>query len=273
MGKYSNGTIVDFRIIKINKMKKTIQLFIAIGVLLISNIGVAQAYKAGEELQYQVSYGLVNAGKASISLSSTNYNGKKLLLATGKGSTTGMTKWFFEVDDTYKSYFDPETGRVYRYIRKVDEGGHIKDEEGFFDHASKKAKVKDYEDNKEYNVNLSDELSQDMLSALFYLRNHPDIDTLKAGEMITINMFFDRENYKFKLKFIGKEKISTKFGKINALKFKPYVQAGRVFKEKESVTVWVSDDQNKVPVQVEAKLMVGSLKAKLISYKGLQQKL
>jgi hypothetical protein len=64
--------------------------------------------------------------------------------------------------------------------------------------------------------------------------------------------------------------IKTKFGKVATLKFRPYVMAGRVFKEQESLTFWVSDDANKVPVKIEANLTVGSLDADLDSYKGLK---
>ena len=83
-------------------------------------------------------------------------------------------------------------------------------------------------------------------------------------------MFFDQEVYKFKLKLLGREEIKTKFGKVKTLKFRPYVQSGRVFKEEESLTLWVSDDENKIPVKIQASLLVGSLKAELIEYKGLK---
>ena len=85
-----------------------------------------------------------------------------------------------------------------------------------------------------------------------------------------MNMFFDDESYKFKLKFLGREELNTEFGKVPTLKFRPYVQAGRVFKEKESLTVWVTDDGNKMPVLIKADLAVGSLKASLVQFKGLR---
>ena len=82
-------------------------------------------------------------------------------------------------------------------------------------------------------------------------------------------MFFDDEVTKFRLKLIGTEDISTKFGTVSAKVFRPMVQAGRVFKEEESLTVWISDDDNKVPLRIKASLAVGSLKADLESYGGL----
>ena len=100
--------------------------------------------------------------------------------------------------------------------------------------------------------------------------SEPDVNNLNEGDTIDMNMFFDKENYKFRLKFLGRETLRTKFGKVRTLKFRPYVQAGRVFKEKESLTVWVTDDGNKMPVLIKASLAVGSLKASLTEYKGLQ---
>ena len=79
----------------------------------------------------------------------------------------------------------------------------------------------------------------------------------------------DEKNYPFKLRFLGNETIKTKFGKVASAKFRPLVQAGRVFKAKESITVWVSNDKNKIPLRIKADLAVGSLRADLDLYKGL----
>jgi hypothetical protein len=91
-----------------------------------------------------------------------------------------------------------------------------------------------------------------------------------VGESIAIDMFFDGETTKFKLKFIGREDIDTKFGKIPTMVFRPLVQSGRVFKEQESLTVWISDDNNKLPIRIKAELAIGSIKADLDGFKGLK---
>jgi len=93
---------------------------------------------------------------------------------------------------------------------------------------------------------------------------------MKVGESIMVDMFFDGETTKFKLKFIGTEDLSTKFGVVPTMIFRPYVQSGRVFKEQESLTVWISDDDNKIPVAIKASLAVGSIKADLDAFKGLK---
>jgi hypothetical protein len=71
------------------------------------------------------------------------------------------------------------------------------------------------------------------------------------------------------LRFLGREVLNTKFGKIKTMVFRPLVQSGRVFKEQESVSIWITDDTNKIPVKLKASLSVGSLRAELEDYKGL----
>ena len=109
---------------------------------------------------------------------------------------------------------------------------------------------------------------QDMISAVYRLRNE-DLCNLEVNEDIEMKLFFDYEAFDFKMRYLGREIIKTKFGKVNCLKFRPIVQAGRVFKEKESVTIWISGDKNKIPLKVKATLSVGSLRADLYAFKGL----
>ena len=107
-----------------------------------------------------------------------------------------------------------------------------------------------------------------MLSLFYFLRGY-DSSKLKKGEDITVDMFIDGETTRFKLRFLGTEILTTRFGKVKTLKFRPYVQSGRVFKAQESVTVWITADDNKIPVKIVANLSVGSLRAELDAYKGL----
>ena len=72
-----------------------------------------------------------------------------------------------------------------------------------------------------------------------------------------------------KFKFVGKENISTKFGTFRCLKFHPQLLEGRVFKNKEDMTLWVSDDENKIPIRAEAKILVGSVKMDIKGFSGL----
>ncbi|WP_296633856.1 DUF3108 domain-containing protein [Polaribacter sp.] len=225
------------------------------------------AFQSGETLRYKMSYsGFFRAGTATLEVSEVELNGKSVFYAKGKGWTTGMIKWFFEVEDLYESYFDKQQTKPYLFKRKINEGGYKKHRITTFNHTSNQAYIQDFLSQKDTTVAFKN--VQDIVSSFYYLRNK-DVRMLKKGDDLRLDMFLDVQVYPFKLRFLGKEVIKTKFGKINTLVFRPFVQSGRVFKAEESVTVWITDDNNKIPIRMKASLAVGSLRAELESYKGL----
>jgi hypothetical protein len=230
------------------------------------------AFSTGEYFKFRIHYGIVNAGYATLEVKDAVKNGKRVHHVVGKGYTTGMTKFFFKVEDLYESYFDKASVKPYQFVRKINEGGYTKNQEGFFNRSNNTVTVNDYKKNTKKTFTVPGDV-QDIVSTFYYLRNHPRVDKLEVGESINVDMFFDDEVTKFKLKFIGRENLKTKFGTMRAMIFRPYVQAGRVFKEEESLTVWISDDENKIPLRIKASLAVGSLKADLDEYKGLSHPL
>jgi hypothetical protein len=249
-------------------MKKYILLLFA-SFFLSSVLGQEkkQAFKTGEWLRYKMSYsGWLRAGTAILEVNETAYEGKKVFHAKGSGWTSGPIKWFYKVDDVYESYFDKETIRPYLFKRKTDEVGYKKNRITSFNYASKKAYVQDF--TKQTDTSVAFANVQDMMSSFYYLRNQK-VDHLKIGDAIAIDMFLDSQVYPFKLQFLGREVLSTKFGKIKSLIFRPLVQSGRIFKAEESVTLWITDDENKIPIKMKASLSVGSLRAELEEYKGL----
>ncbi|MGK0378600.1 MAG: hypothetical protein ACJA1Z_002415 [Patiriisocius sp.] len=240
-------------------------------VLLFTVTGIAQerAYGNGEWFKFRVHYGLITAGYATLKVDDAFVNGKEVYHVQGEGHTTGITSWVFGVDDYYQSYIDKTKDIPYRFIRKIDEGGYKKDIQIDFDHESQIAIVNNKKHKTTQEISLPDN-AQDMVSSFYYLRNQLDITNLSEGDVLDMNMFFDGGTHKFRLKFLGRETLDTPFGRVPTLIFRPYVESGRVFKKEESVTVWVTDDKNKIPILIKADLMVGSLKATLTEYKGLK---
>jgi hypothetical protein len=224
-------------------------------------------FKSGEWLRYKMSYsGFLRAGTAVLELSEKDFNGKKVFYTKGTGWTSGAVKWFFKVEDRYESYFDKDTIKPYLFKRKINEGGYKKHRITSFNYKSNKAYVQDFTLQKDTSLVFS--RVQDMLSAFYYLRNY-NVKNMKKGEEIGIDMFMDSQVYPFKLRFLGREILKTKFGTLKTMIFRPLVQSGRIFKAQESVTLWITDDENKIPVKLSADLSVGSLRADLEAYKGL----
>jgi hypothetical protein len=231
---------------------------------------IHEAFEPGEWLKFRIHYGFLNASYATLHVQTDRVNDTPVYHVVGKGKTTGFASIFFKVDDTYESYFDMKDGRPYRFIRKVDEGGYTKDIEINFDYKSKEALLNDKKNDKKFNFDLNENI-QDLVSGFYYLRNNYRPEDLQVGKSIQLNMLYDDDGiFKFRLKYLGKEVLRTRFGKVECLMFRPYVQAGRVFKEQESLTLWVSNDLNLIPIRIKADLAVGSLKADLDGYNGLK---
>ena len=228
------------------------------------------SFQSGEWLKFKISYsGWVKAGYSTLQVKNGFYKGDSVFHVIGKGKTTGAVKLFFKVNDRYESYFDKRNVKPYKFIRKIYEGGHTKNRIIEFDYKKKLAIVNDLKYKTKKSIPIKSNI-QDMISAYYFLRNNFDSNKIRVGEVIRLNMFFDNETFGFRLKFLGKEKLKTKFGIVNCLKFRPYVIAGRVFKEQESVTLWVSSDKNKIPLKIKADLRVGSIVSELEAFKGLK---
>ncbi|HLS31752.1 MAG TPA: DUF3108 domain-containing protein [Flavobacteriaceae bacterium] len=254
-------------------MKKFTIPFVLLCLLFFPPLSHAQndksTYQDGEWIKLRIHYGWFNASYATLEVKEKMIGDTPVYHVKGRGKSTGLLHAFFKVDDTYESTIDKKTELPIQFKRDINEGGHTKNKILWFNQRAQTAKVRDLKHNttNEYETNPN---VQDMISAFYYARNQIADNLKEPGDELIIDMFYDEKNYKFKTVYLGREVIKTKFGRIETLKLRPYVQAGRVFKEQEGLTVWLSADKNKIPIKVRAKLAVGSLTASLEDYKGLK---
>ncbi len=223
-----------------------------------------KAFKAGEVLTYRMHYGMMNAGVAVLEVKPDiiEVSGRKVYHIVGSGYTIGSTDWFFKVRDRYETYLDKDAMLPWLFVRRVDEGGYKFSQDYAFNHYTKKV---DIGNNEKFDVPVG---VQDMVSAFYSARNL-DLSNAKPGDLFSITCFVDKEIWPLKIKFIGKETIDTDLGKYRCLKFRPIVQKGRVFKKEEDLNVWISDDDNHLPMRVKADVLIGSIKMDITSAKNL----
>jgi len=222
------------------------------------------AFKAGEKLTYVVHYGMLNAGEAVIELkeSERDIRGRKVLHAVGTGKTLGAFNWFYKVNDRYETYLDEEGVFPWMFVRRVNEGGFIIDQDyTYFQH---KQEVKTQK-GEVFEVTPH---IQDMLSS-FYFSRTLDMSKAKKGDVFVFDCFTDDEVFPLRVQYLGKEEVEIRNGKYKCLKFAPIVQEGRVFEENEDLLIWLSDDGNRIPILAKAKVVVGSIKVELTGYEGL----
>lgn len=232
------------------------------------------AFQNGEELTFKVSYSFLDAAEAKMIVNPqiSTIDSRPTYKIDVYGQTLGVFK-LFRVNDNWGSYLDTAKIIPYQSYRHIEEGKYRKHERVIFDHNKKNAHVRLYDrenknlvETKDYNIPAN---VQDIVSGFYFLRTM-DLKKLKKGDTVTLTGFFDKEIYNLKLIYGGKESVSTKIGTFETFVFSPIMPKNKLFRGERPVTVWISDDKNKIPLKIKAKLMVGSLDMEIMEATGLR---
>lgn len=236
------------------------------------------AFASGEELRYETSYnwGFVwlDAGYVVFKVQKDDHTGISCYKLSGIGGTYPSYDWIYKVRDRFECWVDTVTLKPYRYIRDVKEGGRTFYNECYFNFSRQKAYCVTKEQKKPLRLDTValTPCSLDPLTMIYYSRN-ADFSKCGINDTVPISLFLDNKVYPLYLRYLGKAKYKIDAKNIyNCIKFSPLLVEGTIFKGGEGMTVWATDDQNRIPLYVEAPIAVGSVKAKIISWKGLLSK-
>lgn len=222
------------------------------------------AFSAGEKITYRVHYGFVTAGEAELLIDKEIHtiNERPSYRIDIRGRTTGLADKLYGVNNTWGTYLDTSAVVPHRFYRRIREGNYRKNEVVHFQQLNKKAVVsllskdnKEIEESKAFTVPAN---VQDLVSGYYFLRTL-NYKAIKPGEVLKVDAFFDDEVYDFKVRFIGREKVKTDLGKINALVLTPILPDNSMFKGENAVKIWLSDDQHKIPLKIRANMFIGAI--------------
>ena len=237
-----------------------------------------QSFIKGEVLDYKVSFGMFSIGSAKMLIRDNYYkiNDRHCYKVDVYGKTTGMVDWVAKVDDHWGAYIDTSALVPHIAYRNIKEGNYRKNEITRFDHRTKliETKVKDKKTGefKEPNYYAAPENIRDMLAGYLYMRTI-DFTKMSEGDIFTVKGFFEDTFYELDVKYMGKDVIKTKAGKFNALKLIPIMPNNELFDGEDSIAAWISDDENKIPLKVEAKMFIGNTGIELSGYKNVKNEL
>jgi hypothetical protein len=236
------------------------------------------AFQAGERLTYNVIYNWgfiwIGAGDVVFTVKETNFRGRPVYFLDAHGSSYSSYDWFFKVRDSFQSFLDKETLQPLWHLRNTSEGNFNTYEEYHFDYDKNLIYSATQNTKKPYKKDTLkiEHCTFDLVSMAYFARNF-DFTGLTAGQKIAVTLLLDKEIYHLYIRFLGKEMLKIKDGsKYNTIKFSIQLVEGTVFKAGEDLIVWVTDDKNHIPVMVEAKIIVGSVKALLHSSENVRNK-
>ncbi len=221
------------------------------------------AFVDGEFLTFKIRYGFITGGEVTISAKKTYLDSKQVFHTVLAGKTTGLIDKIYKVHDVYESYFDPKTNLPDKAIRNIKEGNYR-----YYDEVMYNQDDLYVESQRNGKVSVPKN-TLDMASVLYYVRRL-DLSTLKNDDVIHLDTYFGDEIFPFYIVYKGKETISIGSGKYKCFKFVPVVEPGRIFENKDDMTIWFTDDENKIPVSIKFDILVGSFRCDLVKYENLK---
>lgn len=258
------------------KHRQLIILFFAVLAMGITAFRAKETYRqipnnsfgAGERIEYRVHYGFINAAEAKVEVSNSivRVNNRPCYRVNVTGRTVGAFDLVSRVRDQWRSYIDTSAILPQMFQQSIEENKFRKQETITFNHGSDVVYSDDRKEQKSFKV---PDNVHDVVSGYYFLRTM-DFDRISEGQLIEVPTFFSGEVYPMRVRYRGKDVIKTKFGKIRVLKLNPVMPKNKLFKGEDSIRIWVSDDENKVPVKVEVDLWIGALEMDIKSFRGLR---
>lgn len=214
------------------------------------------AFGVGEKLEFDVNYGFINAGSATMEVADLiEYKGRPAYQIVTTANSNKFFSSFYPVEDRVESIVDAIGLFSWRFEKELREGKYRAHRQYDIDQINHSVIYeKDTITLKPY--------VQDALSALYFVRTQP----LEVGKSVFIENFTDGKNFTLEVKVHRRETIKTDAGKFDCLVVEPLMQSAGVFKHEGQLTVWLTDDKVRMPVLMKSKVLVGSISAELTNY-------
>jgi hypothetical protein len=221
------------------------------------------AFTVGERLTFDITYGFVTAGQAVMTVPGYKYiNGRKTFEINTYAASTESFDKIFKVRDKYSTFFDVDGLFPHRFEQHVREGKYSKDYEAFFDQTNLVAEVGD----EKFKI---PQYVHDILSAFYYIRAI-NLSQYHKGQRIQLENFYNGKVHPLDVMVLGRQKIEVEAGTFDCIVVEPLVVEGGLFKNEGSIKIWLSNDENKIPVKMSTKVVVGNIDAVLTKYEGLK---
>jgi len=232
------------------------------------------SFNKGEKYVYTAHYGFLNIAQGVVEMGKSIHwiNNRPCYQVDVTARTIGMFTSMFKVNDLWSSYIDTISIIPHKFIRNIQENNYRLKEQTVFDHVQQKAIVKYEKGDGRIGTDTFaiKQWAQDLVSGYYYIRTL-DFQNLQKGDIISVPAFFEEKSYDFKIKFVGKEVLKTNFGKMNTYVMSPIMPQNSLFDGENAIRFWISDDENRVPLKVKAKMFVGSFELDLTAKEGMKK--
>jgi len=231
-------------------------------------------FKSGEELDYIVAYDWfviwTDVGNVKLTISDTTFGNEPAYKFKALGTTFKNWDWIFKVRDRFETVVDDKTLKPYSAIREIREGNYRQYDKYIYNFNHNVAYARNKTNEKPITLDTIPitGCTFDIMSALLYARN-VDFTKYNIGDSIPISILLDKESYPIYFRYLGIENFKLKHvGEFECIKFSVMLIEGEMFHEGEDMTIWATNDRNRIVVYAESPILVGSVKARLTSIKN-----
>ena len=232
----------------------------------------ALPFEPGERLNYDVTWSIFAAGTVSATLRSEGQESKDNYTVTTTAQSQGFVSLLFEVQNEFRSFFNPQTLCSERISKKISEGRRHKETEIVFDSKRRQAILEERDLTKpseplKHAENEIPNCVEDVVTAFYYLRRQD----FQIGKPLHLPVNDGSKTYDVTLDVQAREGIQTPLGNRSAIRVEPKVFSG-LFKRKGRMLVWFSDDDQHLPLRIKFMIAVGPITATLKSVTRVAEK-
>ena len=213
-------------------------------------------FGVGERLEYDLRFGKLHVGNASMEVANVeDVRGRDTWHTVLQ--LHGGLRFVYRIDDTFESWIDRRTGNSLRF-RKDQNEGH-RDIDQIFEIFPERAVYVHQSDTAVASV----PAPLDEGSFLYFVRTLP----LVVGQTYSFNRYFIPDRNPVTIKVLRKERVSVPAGDFDAIVVQPSFKTPGIFSENGHAEVWLSDDRNRIMLQMKTGLSFGSINLYLTSYR------
>lgn len=216
----------------------------------------------GEIIHYTISYGIFKIGRATVSFRNDSLQCGSHIKAEAK--STGVAKFLKSINYYFECCMDTITGLPKNTsMSLIDRKEHIYNEAVFDQHSRKDSSIV-Y--SKMSGTHIAPKNIYDILTAYYYFRKNHIPPSTKTGQDAVIKIYIADIMWDLRIRYLGIEKIKTKYGKTECFKYCPSTVAGNFFKKEDDMTMWFSNDANYIPIKARLNLILGSISIDMVEY-------
>lgn len=223
---------------------------------------IAHVFSGNEELFYDISWtGGIKIGEMRLSVKGIDGSDR---FSINAGITDhGLFRFFYPVNDSFKTYVDTFLKLPYRYEVLQREGrGMVTTRLTVYD--QKALQVVYQRDDEEVMRFTVEGPVYNEFASFFITRTL----RFEQEQQVVVPTFADKKRQEVKVLVKGREKVNSMFGPVWTYKVQPVMEFRGLYDKDGDTTIWFTDDLCRIPVQINSKILIGSLTASLVRFEN-----